>query len=436
MTQEEKLALQEAETKRLDAIKSAIKSEVEPLKEQIKTATEKNEELQLKLAKAEGKLETIEKSEIFKAPALIRSSEYRGHKMKNLLTGAGNSGTNLRDLMMKGDFGVLKSEEAQDDFAKNMLDIIHGTDNLRANKMGNAEAKKALAERFAKTNQVNETTASEGGYGVAPEYQWDIIKLARNSSYALQLARVVPMNSNQLYVPKELTHGAVTWEAEGAQKTPSEPTFDQVSLTAKKAFTLARVTNEMLADNSIDIVGLLTEQFAYATGQDIDNQWLNGNGSPWSGLLSTITTSVILATTGSISGIVFTDLSNAIAQLTEARLEGARFLVSRNAKHYIRSMKDSQNRPVFALPGQGVPGTIFEYPYNLSEKMPNGLGAGIKAILLGNFNYSILGRRQGLMNIDIDPYGLFDTDATRFRMTTRWAHALGSQDAFCMIKTS
>lgn len=428
MTDAEKLALQEAETKRLEAIKVVIKEQVDPLKAEIKTATEKNIELQ-------AKLDTIEKSPVFKAPAVVRSQEYRGYKMKNLLSGVGG-GANLRDTFAKGGFGVLSSEEAQDDFAKNMLDIFQGLD--RRNRPGLASAKQAMADRMAaiqKTNSLNEATASEGGYLVAPEYQWDIIKLARNRSYALQLARVVNMISNVQYVPTESTHGLVTWESEGATKTPSEPTFGQVQLTAKKAFCLGRITNEELADTSVDIVGILTEQFAYATAQDIDNQWLNGNGSPWSGLLSTITTSVILGTTGSISGLVFTDLSNVIAQLVEARLEGAVFLMNKNAKHYVRTLKDTYGRPVFAMPGNGVPGTIYEYPYNQSEKMPNGLGAGVKSILLGNFNYSILGRRQGVMNIDVDPYGLFDSDTTRFRMVTRWAHAIGMQDAFCILKT-
>lgn len=446
-TEEQKALREKNEQKHLDAVKAAVKEQVDPLKAEVKSATEKNVELQTKLAAAEAKLDTIEKSPIFKAPALVCSKEYLGYKIDKMLAGGANGGDNLRDTFMKGGFGALKSEEAQDDFIKNMLDIVKGIDKRNGSQfiLGNAEAKNAMEARRqavikagleVKTNANNEGANAEGGYLVQPEYQWDIIKLARNKSYALQLARVVNMISNVQYVPTELTHGAVTWETEGATKTPSEPTFNQIKLTAYKAFCLARITNEELADTSVDIVGMITEQFAYATAQDIDNQWLNGNGVPWSGLLSTITTSVILATTGSISGIVFTDLSNQIAQIVEARLQGASFLMGRNAKHYVRSMKDTYGRPVFAMPGGGVPGTIYEYPYYLSEKMPNGLGASVKSILLGNFQYSVLGRRQGVMNIDVDPYGMFDSDTTRFRMVTRWAHALGMQDAFCLLKTS
>jgi HK97 family phage major capsid protein len=428
-----KAAKELAERQQVEAIKSAVKAEVEPLKAEIKTATEKNIELQ-------AKLDTIEKSPVFKAPVMIRPSEYRGYKMKNLLTGVGLGGTNLRETFMKGDFGVLKSEEAQDDFAKNMLDCLHAADDVRNGRVGNSAAKQALYERrqelIKKTNANNEGTASEGGYLVAPEYQWDIIKLARNTSYALKIARVVNMISNVQYVPTEASMGVVTWEAEGATKTPSEPTFGQVQLTAKKAFCLARVTNEELADANLDLAGMLTEQFAYATGQDIDNQMLNGNGSPWSGLLSTVTQSVVLSAGASISTLTFTDLSLVIAQILEARLEGAQWLVSRLAKHYIRSLKDSNGRPIFAMPGNGVPGTIWEYPYSQSEKMPNTDGASKKMALFGNFKYAILGRRQGVMNIDVDPYGLFDSDSTRFRMTTRWGFASGDNNAFCLVKNA
>lgn len=439
MTEAEKKAAEELEAKRVEAIKSAVKDQIDPLKAEIKTATEKNAELQEKLAKAEGKLELIEKSPVFQGPAIRRSQEYKGYKLSKMLVGGAEGGRNLRDIFSaKGaGFGALATEEGQDEYAKLMIDIIKGLD--RPNRPGCPEAKKSMAERmetFRKTNQINEGTASEGGYLVAPEYQWDIIKLARNRSYALQLCRVVNMVSNTQYVPTEATHGVSTWEAEAATKTSSEPTFGQVRLDAKKNFCLARITNEELADTSVDLVGLLTEQFAYATGQELDSKMLLGTGSPWSGLLSTVTQSVILAAGGSVSTLTFTDLSNVIAQIVEARLEGASWLVSRGAKHYIRSLKDTQGRPVFAMPGNGVPGTIWEYPYYQSEKMPNVDSVSNKQILFGNFNYAILGRRKGAMTIDVDPYGLFDSDMVRFRMTTRWAFANADASAFCMVKTA
>lgn len=453
MTPEEKAA-QELEQKRLEAIKAAVKSEVDPLKAKIEAQEKEIKTLNDNNLVLKTKVDTFEKLPAFQAPAVGASKEYRGYKIAKLLSGGAEGGTSLREIFSKGKFGVLSREEAQDDFAKNMLDILKACDRRRGNNiiLGDPEAKQAMEERrqniikasaIAKTNANNEGTASEGGYLVQPEYQWDIVKLSRDRSYALQLARIVNMVSNVQYIPDEATLGAMTWENEGAQKTPSEPTFAQTQLTAKKAFNLARVTNEELADTSIDIVGLITEQFSYALAQGLDDQWLNGNGSPWSGMLSTIVTSVILATTGSISGLVFTDLSNALAQIADGRLDGLSWLMGPNAKHYVRSLKDTSGRPIFAMPGNGVPGTIWEYPYYLSMKMPNGLGASVKSILLGNFNYSLIGRRQGVMNIDVDPYGMFDYDVTRFRMVTRWAHAIPSaantvagSTAFCLIKTS
>ena len=406
--------------------------------EVVKAGVAPTVELVNKLAE---KIEKIEKSPAFSAPAIkTRSSEYKGYKIEKQF------GLFRDDLLKKRNNrfeGGLSNEEAQDDYVKNMIDICIATqgDYLKKTNQTVLNAKQALEDRRTKA-LVNKTSANQeginsaGGYLIEPDYQWDIIKLARNRSYALQLCRVVNMASLNQYFPQESALGQVIWQPEGTVMTPNEPTFAQVALKAVKAMTLVRVTNEELADNMVDLVSLLTEQFAYATGQELDNQVFNGSGSPWSGIFSSITQSVVFSAGASISTMSFVDLSNAIATLLEARLEGACFVMNRKLKHYVRALKDTYGRPVFAMPGNGVPGTIYEYPYYQSEKISNTDGASVIPGVFGNFNYALLGRRQGVMSVDADPYGMFDSDITRFRMTTRWGFAIGDLLAFVLLKAN
>jgi HK97 family phage major capsid protein len=412
-------------------VQHTLTTSLSPVVGDVKKVSEENVVLKTKLDAAEKRLEKIEKMPAFNAPVIItREVEYKGYKLDKALSGDGlMSKTCLRDVFLKGGFGALSKEENIEKYAKNVIDIVHALKHHDSSAIENLRA-------IQKTNALNEATAAEGGYLVAPEYQWDIIKLARNRSYMLQLARVKPMISNVQYFPTEASLGTVTWENEAATKTPVEPTFGQVQLTAKKAFAMARITNEELADNSIDLVGLLTEQFAYSTGQELDKQCLTGTGSPFSGVLSKAGYSCVLTAGASFSTISASDLSLAISKLLEARLEGAVFLTSRLAKHYVRSLLDKNNRPIFALPGMGVPGTIYEYPYYQCENLSNTDGASAKMMIFGNFNFAILGRRQGLMNIDIDPYGMFDSDATRFRMITRWGFGVADANAFVVIQAA
>jgi len=416
MTPEEKAVADEKEAE-AKALQNSIEAGMKPLNDNIKSLNER--------------LEKIEKLPVVSAPAIIlRPKEYRGFKLEKSMS-------EHRDGMCKSATGLLRKEEHQEELAKQFIDI--GMQAL-AMKKGqgsfDAEALKSLSDRQAlimKTNANNDVTNAEGGYLIEPDYQWDIIKLARNKSHALQLCRVVNMSSLTQYYPKELTLGTVTWQTEGSTKIPSEPTFDQLKLTAVKAMTLARVTNEQLADNMVDLPGLLLEQFAYALAQELDNQVFNGTGVPWSGLLSTISQAVTISGSATFANLMFTDLSQAISNLLEARLDGASWIASRTGKHYIRSLKDTYGRPVFAMPGNGVPGTVYEYPLFTSEKMSNTNGASVCMALFGNFNYAVLGRRQGLMNIDVDPYGMFDSDTTRFRMVTRWGFGIGDTNAFCKV---
>ena len=426
------------EVKDLEAIQGEVVKGVKPVLDKV-AATE----IEVKALREENialktKVETIEKSPAWSAFNINRRpSEYKGYKLDKALSfGASvfSSEVTMRDFFLKSGF-ALKKEENIEEYAKNLIDIVYALKFRDAESIANLKEKGLIGMQQKDTAAVSESTAT-GGYLVAPEYQWDVIKLVRNRSYALQLCRVMPMISNVQYFSTELTMGSVTWETEGATKTPSEPTFGQVALTAKKAFCLARITNEELADTSVDVAGIITEQFAYATAQELDNQVFNGSGSPWSGVIAQAAHSVILSAGASISTLAFTDLSLAISKLYEGRLAGASFVISRLMKHYVRSLKDSYGRPIFAMPGNGVPGTIYEYPYYQSEKLTSTDGASKTMGIFGNFQYAILGRRQGLMNIDLDPYGLFDSDTTRFRMVTRWGFNVGMTDAFCNIKTA
>lgn len=103
----------------------------------------------------------------------------------------------------------------------------------------------------------------------------------------MQKCTVLNMSSKQLVLPAESSIVTTSWTDEAGTISASNPTFGQVTLTAKKLAGLTEgVSNELLMDSAIDIVGMLTEQFMYAIGQELDNQVLNGTGNPCSGVLT------------------------------------------------------------------------------------------------------------------------------------------------------
>lgn len=378
----------------MEELKAALKEALDPLGTQIKGI--------------EDRLQKIEK-----LPAIERSfninsipSEYKGRKLAR-------QGAFIRKAVAAdpASFAVLKDEGKVNEFCKLLIDLV---------------TKTTLAEG----------TGSYGGYMVPDEFQMDLIQLARSTSFALNVCRIMPMASDQLYIPKELTMGTITWESEGATKTASEPTFDQVSLTAKKMFALAAANNELLQDSSIDIASILTEQFAYSMGQELDNQAFNGTGDPVSGVLTAKAGYSVVLGGAAFSAITASDLSLAISKLSEGRLAQARFFVNRLANHYIRSLKDSNDRPIYAEVGGTVPRTVYEFPINVSEKIAITDGSDKAVGVFGNFQYLILGRRLGTMALEADPYSLFNAYQTRFRMVSRWAFGYGDANSFVRILTA
>ena len=367
----------------------------------------------LEWLEAEGKtlasrLEKIEKMPLDKAVAPyinVIPKEYLGRKLHK-------QAQFIRELAGKSPamFEAFCSEEKVDAFVKSMLNFIC----------------KAT---------MNETTGSQGAYLVPDEFQWDIIRLAENQSYALQLATILTMNSDQLYVPAELTRPTMAWKGESVQMSQADATLAQVNLQAKKLTGYTAVTNELLQDSAIDVVGLITKQMAYGTAVELDNQMINGTGDPVSGLGTSAVTNIVNTATGAMSAITASDLSLLISKLAQGDLVNARMLVGRLALHYIRSLKDTNGQPIFANPGMNVPGTIYGFPYALTENIANTDGAAKLMGVFGDFKKFIIARRQGSMVLESNPYSRFDYNETQFRMVTRWAMAIGRASAFARITT-
>lgn len=351
-------------------------------------------------------MEVIKETPVYKNEK-VRSVEkiYKGYNLNKM-------GSALKEKCVDNQgFDVFKSEEKIDQYSKWMIDFL---------------SKASYAEGAAGT----------GGALVPDEYQWDIVKLARNDFFMLREARVVNMNSDTLYLPTEATLPTVEWDDEAGTIGASEGTFGQVTLTAKRMNSLVTLSNELLADSAMDVVSILTEQLSYGTNYEIDKQSLAGTGSPTSGLMKGIAgTSLVLGTgSANFSMLVGDNFSDAISKLSQGYLNGAKWVVGKTAKHYIRTLKDSNGAYIFQQPSAGRSATLWEYPVLESEHAPANAVSTVAA-LFGNLKNYVIGRRLGAMVLEADPYGLFTTYQTRFRMVTRWAFSIGNSAAFVTINT-
>lgn len=402
-----------------EKMKVVIADAVEPVKKEVSALSER--------------IVAIEKMPVFKATFGINviPGMYRGRNLENMGGAIYQKACKNPSLMP-----IFSNAEKLHDFKKYMIDIV----NALAFK--DAESIEGLRKRAA----MAEGAVGTGGYFVPAEYEWELVQLVRESSFAINKCTVIPMSSVTLQLPAEATLCTAAWITENSTITASDPTTDRVLLTAQKlACITTAMSNELLADSQIDIVSWLTEQFGYAILQELDNQVLNGSGSPVSGILGTslITgvagySAVMVVGSTSTSNIYADIFRNAMRKLSIADAMKAEWVFGRDTRFYLETLKTAYGNYVYRQPGDASfgPGSLWGRPVNEVYKAPAETSSAKTPIAaFGDWKQYYIGQRKGLGTIDADPYSSFATDGTRFRLVTRWGLAPARTTAFCRVLT-
>lgn len=305
---------------------------------------------------------------------------------------------------------------------------------------GDVQSKMELQEMQRKTG-LGGGSDSIGGYLVPDEFQADLVMLARDVSFLLQNATVVPMSKDKLLLPAEASIVTPYWVAEKTAPTKSDPSFGQVSLEAKKLFCLTNpVAQELLDDSDIDVVSLLNDQMQYAQGLELDNQFLNGTGTPCSGVLSAACGFSVVMGTGlsNFSSVTADHVRSMIRKLSASDAAVAKFVYGKDVQFYMDTLKDDQGRYLYREPSANRPAALWNREIIESVKAPaeSASAASTAFAVLGNMKYFYVGRRKGAMTIDVDPYSNFGSDQLVFRMITRWGLAMARASAFCRLITA
>jgi HK97 family phage major capsid protein len=379
----------------------------EKTKEQTDEIVDKNAEKVAKLKEENSEMKTrLEALE--NAPAMKVKLPVPG---EDTTVDAIYKGRNLADMSLK----LSLPDDRKQALSKFFIDFVEKA-------LNNGHAKVAL----------NETTTTQGGYMVFDQYIRELLAFARLQSVCLQECRVIDVSSDSIRIPYEDTSVSVAWYSEAGTISNSEPTVGELNLTPTKLAAYAMSSNELLADSAFDVVSWLTELFAEAIGQEIDNQvW---NGTTFTALVSASGINTVETTGNAVSGVDIDYLAQVVSSLAPNKLMGAKFYMHRNNFRYIRALEDGAGNAVYTPAMGGAPGRIWEYPYVLSEQMPSTATSNDVIGIFGNLNHYIIARRKGDMTLDVDPYGRFLNDQTRFRTTTRWHGAPWNAGGFTQMK--
>lgn len=311
---------------------------------------------------------------------------------------------------------------------------------VRAGMFQDNNARQKMNEIYGVIRPETRTAIGDSGnaFPIPDIVDSEVLAFAREKSVVLQYARIWDMVSEKMSFPTEGTAVSVGW---GNTTSESEPDVNsETELDATELSAYAVVRNMTLADARTDIVSWLTEAMAEAAGMEIDNEAFNGDGTDvCSGILSAACGYSVVMGSGltNFSSLTATHLSQLIAKLDGMRKEGARFYMHGSVLHYVRDLKDSNNRPIFVdTIGSPLSGTIFGYPYSEVIKCPSTSGANTAFIAFGNLRYFAVGRRLDASALEVDPYGLFTTNRTRFKLYQRWGMKIALANGFARLLTA
>ena len=316
-----------------------------------------------------------------------------------------------------------ENEEKAQGMVKLWIDLI---DRAYRNPQGPAATKAAMQEG----------STSEGGYLVPTEQRPELLAYMRDESLALRDCTIIPMASNSMTLPRELTKVSVTYSAEEEDATESEPTFNQVTLTARRMDAYAVSSNELIQDTNIPggIVGILMSQFNEAVAQKVDSTVFIGSGADsavFSGVfLTTGYSEVFESGSTHFSELLESNIRNLIGAIPERYIRsGAKWYIHKTPLwQYVRGLKDDNGNYMFAESkyGRAAPDMLWGYPVEKPTQAISTSAADTAMAVFGDLKGVWIGERLTNIDLMVDPYTGAKSYQTYWYLFTRWgyAHAL------------
>lgn len=277
-----------------------------------------------------------------------------------------------------------------------------------------------------------------GGFLVPIEQSNKIINLITEKSIIRQiltkLGNVWPMSSMTQTVPVVTVNLTAFWITEEGAKTPNDPTFAQMLLTAYKLCCLTGISDELLADSDPRVDTLLYNLFAMAMIRGEETAFVRGTGAAPADPITGIYNFAGI-TTLPYSGDLMDDFADGIGTVEENDGEAVTVLHALREKRKMRKMKDDDGQYIYQKPAdKNTPATIWDADAIGDKYIPTNLGVGLNQsfAICGDFNFAHIGDRAQVEIASSNEW-CFDHDQTWFRAVRRVAFRLSDPTKFVRI---
>jgi HK97 family phage major capsid protein len=241
-----------------------------------------------------------------------------------------------------------------------------------------------------------------GGYLVAPQQIVNqLIQAIDDQVFIRQLATVYPLErSESLGVPvldTDLTDPDWTSELATGSEDSVEP-FNSRELKPNPLAKRLKISRKLLRQSTINVDALVRKRLAYKFAVAQEKGFLTGTGTGqplgvFTASSQGISTSRDVTAAGA-SAVAGDDFINTKFSLKGAYWNKARWILHRDVLKACRKLKDSQNNYIWSPglgPGGGLtgglPATLVDTPYLMSEYAPSTITTGLYTAIIGDFSY-------------------------------------------------
>ncbi|CAB4149674.1 major_cap_HK97, phage major capsid protein, HK97 family [uncultured Caudovirales phage] len=297
---------------------------------------------------------------------------------------------------------------------------------------------------------ISRTDLTEANGYILEEQGSAVIQDLIAQSAVERFARREAMASRTKSVPR-FVGDAPQVVAEGAEIPASNPTLDEIVLTARKYAQLMHISEEDVNDSLVDTLSVYKREWASRFARKFDNACLGvtaagdgDDGQPFTSLYRALATSPtapvsqIIQTGGAMS---YEDINNALGFVENSKkFDAANTVWMAHPKMLkeIRGMIKGNNDLVLPDPLAGTPGSLFGYPLVVSYGAATSTAAtdsptGNALLIVGNRQMLINGVRGGVESV-VSRDAEFDRDGVVLKTRIRRGFAVADADAFAIVE--
>ena len=247
-------------------------------------------------------------------------------------------------------------------------------------KMNKQEMEIRAIENFIKNGVVSEevraTNTSANNTAIQPVYVHnEIVRKLEEVAPVFAKAKQYQATAGELRIPRE--DASNLWEygfvGEDADVSEHAFKFDTVSLKQVRVGASVKVTQHLLNDVDVDIVGYVVDMLARRLGATLDHHAIVGTGVQGEDLqgLANLTKASHGINEVNVSAVDADALLDAIHAMHPALLNGAEFIMSRATYNAVSKLKDASGQYILKLERSVAPEApqyrVFGFPVHVTQ---------------------------------------------------------------------